>query len=111
MVLLTLSSAVFAQGERVDGTFLLRSCGSNVRLQDGDKNVDYQLAAYCSGAVHGVADVLDAFDLVSLPDGSSVGQLTRVVEKYLREHPEKLADRDTNLIAYALKEAFPAKKK
>lgn len=48
-------------------------------------------------------------DFVStcIPDEASVGQLARVVVKWLRDHPEKLHELKSFLVMEALKEAFP----
>lgn len=43
------------------------------------------------------------------PEGSVGGQWARVVEKWLKEHPERLHEPAVFLIVDALREAFPCK--
>ncbi len=48
-------------------------------------------------------------DFVStcIPDAAPIGQLARVLVKWLREHPEKLHELKSFLVIDALKDAFP----
>jgi len=49
----------------------------------------------------------DDFANTCIPDEASIGQLARVVVKWLREHPEKLHELKSFLVMEALKNAFP----
>ncbi len=46
---------------------------------------------------------------VCVPDEVTVGQITKVVVKYLKDHPEKLHLGAGLLTMTALKDAFPCK--
>ena len=46
---------------------------------------------------------------VQLPDGVTMGQLERVIVKFLEEHPAELHNTSTWLIQEALSDAFPCK--
>lgn len=71
--------------------------------------LDYQEAANLYGYVAGVHDALDGVVFCS-PGTARAGQLMAVVQKYVKEHPERW-DNDANyLVVAALKDAFPCKK-
>lgn len=44
-----------------------------------------------------------------LPDGETIGQVSDVVSKYLKAHPDEWTATGTQLILEALREAYPAK--
>ena len=88
------------------GNDLVEDCTS-----DNDSNV-----LTCLGYVMGVADMIDAnstldisgFSPICIPSETvTVGQLRRVVVKYLNSHPEKTHDPAVVLVVVALREAFP----
>jgi hypothetical protein len=106
IVVLTLSS-MSAQPIPATGTTLIGTC--SVAL--GDATTRPVGAGVCLGIVHGVGDVLNSEYRVDLPDGYTTEQGVRVVMKYLQDHPEELADRDSTLVVRALTKAFPPKKK
>lgn len=58
---------------------------------------------YCHGFVSGVADTTQNANLM----GIQRGQMVRVVEKYLVDHPEKLSLVADFLVREALEKAFP----
>ncbi len=46
---------------------------------------------------------------ICVPDDATAGQLEQVVQKYLREHPEKLHESAGSLSAEAIYAAFPCR--
>jgi Rap1a immunity proteins len=88
----------------VDGNKLWRSC-------DGDTNTDKGL---CYGYAAAVVDSQEALlakgkYLFCVPATGTLGQLTDVVKKHLRDHPEDRHHPATFLVIRALMEAFPCK--
>ena len=63
------------------------------------------------GYVAGVRDsntfILDT--LVDIPDNITLGQLCRIVKKYMEEHPEKMHYNADWIVTQAIREAFPKK--
>ena len=76
---------------------------------------DSRAEAYCLAYVMGVADMVGSisdrmvsgFDAVCFPNETTVGQLHRVVVKYLEAHPEETHQPAVILVTVALREAFP----
>jgi hypothetical protein len=63
---------------------------------------------YCHGLVSGIADsTQNDANIMGIPRG----QLVRVVQKYLIDHPEKLSLASSFLIRDALIKAFPKVRK
>jgi hypothetical protein len=95
-----------------DGNQLITACKSAVRsLDDPSREYtkqDVYNIGFCQGFVSGTADSMhnDA-DLM----GISRGQMVRVVEKYLEDHPEKLSLAASFLVHDALTKAFPKMQK
>jgi hypothetical protein len=112
-ILLVLSHAyVLGQTEpvRPDGIGLIKKCHAAVRIFDSERNVtkdDVADANVCTAMIHGEVDILQAFDRVTLPDGSGMEEHVRVLDRYLHNHPEELHERDTFLIMKAMMGAYP----
>jgi len=90
-----------------DGNQLIAACKSAVQMLDEPsrtftKQEVYNIG-YCHGFVSGVADTTLDADLMNIPRG----QMVRVVEKYLADHPEKLSLVAYFLVHEALVKAFP----
>jgi hypothetical protein len=69
-------------------------------------------AATGLGYLQGVVDALNQMDLTCMPKTSvTVGQIERIVHKYLVNHPEGLHRGASVLVYLALDEAFPCPKK
>ncbi len=76
---------------------------------------DARSEAYCFAYVAGVADMVGSisvpmvsgFTAVCFPDETTLGQLNRVVVKYLKAHPEETHEPAVVLVTVALREAFP----
>jgi hypothetical protein len=90
-----------------DGNQLITACKSAVQMldepsRDFTKQEVYNIG-YCHGLVSGVADTTENANLI----GIQRGQMVRVVQKYLVDHPEKLSLTAFFLIREALVKAFP----
>jgi len=59
------------------------------------------------GRVTAVADIMEIRQTMCSPAGSTRGQLTAIVQKYLENHPETRHENDILLIMRALQEAWP----
>jgi hypothetical protein len=98
-------------GTFMDGNTLLTLCEATINLKTPDDAVKtYQ----CSGYISGVVDIYDTFIGQGVmtakwcrPDTITIGQLARVVTKYLREHPESLHLAAADQVEIAIVLAFP----
>jgi hypothetical protein len=70
----------------------------------------------CFGYVRGVWDTFSLYEaagyppLACIPQEATVGELVRVIVKYLNDHPNQLHEPDNVSLFKALKEAYPCKK-
>jgi hypothetical protein len=65
---------------------------------------------FCLVLMQGILHVSQLFGVLCPPGASNNSQYARIVVKYLRDHPEKLHERDSLLMFSALAQAFPCKK-
>ena len=93
------------------------------RCQKGDADGIDSLTSFgqCLGYVLGVYDSAPILDAAAekrqwdggwtacVPEGVEAGQLTAVVKKWLRAHPEKWHVHASGLVARAFQEAFPCR--
>lgn len=104
------------------GNDLLTNCSAFVKVMDGEKSKDVVKAGYCVGYLVGIQDGLLLMEgvatknksaknvkLVCTPIGTSVGQFARVLEKFLKDHPEYLHEPSGVLSYVAFTEAFPCR--
>jgi len=84
----------------VTGNRLIKTLGGD---ENGYRN------GYFDGYVNGVGD-LSYNVLWCPPQGVKRGQLSKIVEKYLKSHPELLHMSGSELVVNSLKEPFPCKK-
>ena len=61
----------------------------------------------CAGYVIGLTDILSGEGRICAPSAVTDGQVVRIVEKYLKEHPGVLHYAADSLVLIALKNAFP----
>jgi len=112
LALLLLSTSIVAMGENVSsgsGNGLLPQCQAAVDALTDDAKfaaASYDIG-YCTGLIHGISDVLESLGTVCPGDGVTGAQRTRVVVKFLNDHPARLNDRDTILVMDALRQAWP----
>jgi hypothetical protein len=99
-----------------DGNHLIVACKTALRVEDaGDEKgtgskQDAYYDGYCRGLVSGVASYINSEDGADLTTPNpSVGQLIRVVEKYMEDRPEELSKPAVWLIRVSLIKAFPKK--
>jgi hypothetical protein len=88
---------------RSNGNDLLLTCTENSKRMDGMSHGDFA-SGYCLGFVEGVS--LSSSDICA-PEDVTAGQGTRVVLKYLQDHPEQLHEGSAILVRKALSIAFP----
>ena len=98
------------------GNDLLRGCTIFLRVQDGD-NASQQDASYAvltMGYIEGVKRGCDMMQTAhgfklpyAIPPDVDAGQIVRVIDKWLEDHPEKLHLPAEALILEALVQAFP----
>ena len=111
-------SLVAAQAGASTGNELLTSCKTMIRLMDNGYKSDSANDAYDAGVCLGfTSGVRSTISLLELPESilscpptkATMGQLARVVVKFLEEHPAQLDGEQTLLTMLAFKEAFPCK--
>ena len=126
MVLLVSLAGVHAIAQKtiLDGNNLDDNCRYARQLDNGVKisDAEFGKATFCEGYIRGVLD--EIWMQTNLPDEigvKNVGrsticadaisneQTTKVVIKYLQDHPEKLNLTANYLIRLSLQEAFPCK--
>jgi hypothetical protein len=116
----SLNVTVQAQADAVSGSGhrLVVQCASALRYMD-DPKIDPKMNftaweqagfGYCLGLVRGVTETLIHLKQIDAPNATQ-GQGVRLVQKYLHDHPEELANPDVVLVFRALTEAFPRVKK
>lgn len=100
------------------GSQLLDDCSVAIKKTSDMQGLDYQKAAWCMGFLYGFTSANTAYVALEQTDeplfcapesGASVDQYSRVVVKYLEEHPEKLHMSAGPLALMALRDAFPCK--
>ena len=104
-ILMFLSLPVAAAELRSDGNALLEYC-----TNDDDVDVtSIYTSGWCAGFITGVSRAHGALGggAFCLPDELTTGQSSRVVVKYLEDHPAELHKADTHLVLNAFLEAFP----
>ena len=95
--------------QAVDGKTFLEYCQAYVDVLDNEHEQlqDPIGAGYCLGFVIGAASMLSGS--VCLPEDEVItgNKLTRMMVKYLQDHPEDLVEEDVQLTGMALMEAYP----
>ncbi len=101
-----------------DGNQFLKECTQSIRSMDGETLTSLQLALnlHCVAYIEGFTDaplwyvlVMNGPPLYCFPEGVKVGQATRIVVKWMKDHPESLHFEKGIIIGIALKIAFPCK--
>ena len=119
------SSSAFTQ----DGNKLLFGCSQVVKYLDGVKKSLDSDASYCMGLLkgfmhattigHGIYSndrpnykVEGSKDKrgICLPQSVTISQSSRIIVKWLKDHPNKLHEDETILIFLALYQSFPCNK-
>lgn len=106
------ASIFFAQPSAagwMSGNELLSAC------EEMNEAIKYQQLGWCRGYIVGIADAMSPGNSVNgykakFTAGITVQQLTDVVLKFLREHPEDRHYSAGSLVAEALSKAFPSKR-
>lgn len=116
-LLLLLNLLAFSFVSKADGNSLLTECAAAERFIETnhmpeDSFAHFQIA-HCLGVVSGVGTTLFVLAHGNLikscmpKDGMPNSQLVRIVNQYLRQHPEELHQEDVPLIMMALSKAYP----
>ena len=93
------SSPALCEKQFVSGKQLLVNCESGVDYAEGN----------CTGYISGVFDNSITINKQCLPQNATAGKRVKVVEEYLKEHPERLHTIASVLVQAAINEAFPCK--
>jgi hypothetical protein len=108
------SGAATAEGG--DGNELITQCAAGVKAADGGKLNDYDDASFCLGLTQGVRQAMRLLNeelppqyQTCFPNGITNGQGMRIVLKYLQDHPDRLQERNADLVYLAYKTAYPCK--
>jgi Rap1a immunity proteins len=117
--LLSLSLPAWSIADNGDGNKLLSDCGPLIAFLDGE-SVDQDKSrgiSFCLGLIQGMLHMNQFYEyqlkgaaLFCAPNSMTNGQATRIVVKYLRDHPEELHQPDSVLTFTALRAAFPCGK-
>jgi hypothetical protein len=93
------------------GNELLRKMESYDNVKDRTKEVKELDVGYLMGYVEAATSVLQVADMLCVPPGVTLGQMARIIGKYLREHPAELHEEAHFLVYQALRRPFPCKRK
>ena len=96
---LLLSNPALCEKQFVSGKQLLVNCESGVDYAEGN----------CTGYISGVFDNSRIINKQCLPHSATAGKRVKVVEEYLKKHPERLHTIASVLVQDAINEAFPCK--
>ncbi len=119
-VFLACFPVLVANAEDDDGNFLLRECKEtlNATYQQCEPAVS---SMHCLGYIDGLVAMNDIYKstvlkgssqaLICLPKEKklTVGELSRIVVKYLEDNPKQLQESAASLATVALSKAFPCK--
>ena len=100
-----------AQATFVDGKKLKEWSDAAERHEAGNaRDTDAYVTGLYMGYVEGVADIMDG-TIICLSGETTVGQVTAIVTKFLKDNPEKWKLPANYIIGYALTPVFPCNKK
>ncbi|MBM4053083.1 MAG: hypothetical protein FJ264_00110 [Planctomycetes bacterium] len=99
---MNVESAPFTSGNE-----LVDHMKENDKAVAGQKEVDWLKTGLYIGFVGGVYDACDGAFFCASPSEPTQGEITAVVSKYLKEHPERWNEPAVVLIVDALKAAYP----
>ena len=108
--------ATFGQPDGTTGSGLLEQCELMLKTMDmpiagpgSPTGFDAFKGGRCNGMVHATLQIVRSASnwRTCVPEAVAVEQATRVVIRYLEEHPERLHESDVSLLIRALQDAFP----
>ena len=99
------SHGAFAEHVFYDGNYLLEVMQEYHKYQRLDRSANYVLAGRFVGYVGGVADAVAG--TLCPPKGATAGQYASIVTQYMIDHPEEWAFPAHEIVAKALRQAFP----
>ncbi len=110
LVIFTLLFAPCVGSSYVDGFKLKGWADADTRTDIGNVQPgDFQKSGRLAGYVLGVHDVLKGIHMICGTSRVRVGQLVVIVEKYVRENPDKWDNSGSSLVLVALTSSFPCK--
>lgn len=119
-VMLIFASIAHAEHYYLDGFKLMQTCqrgDTGERSPTFEENVRADIAAgvcigYIMGGVDGIhtAETLSRSSIICEPDVRA-GQIKMIVRRFLETHPEYLHRSAADIVAVALREAFPCTKR
>ena len=114
IILLCITYSVNASSDPSNGSTLLKRCQSAIDLTNKlPMDHDIYGSAYCFGFIQGFSESNTFFSALKntrffcIPEQVTLLQKTRVVLKYLTDHPNKLHENESYLVYDALLEGFP----
>lgn len=112
VALVTVLSTIAAPASAGTGSEMLKNCAEF--LKENNQIDGYFSSGVCAGFVAGVTNTLGYVRNASpqtvhtcIPDGFTVGQGIRILQKYLTDHPKDLHRPATELALVAYREAYP----
>ena len=100
LALLLASAPASATPQWMNGNKLYEGCTRNTN----------STLMYAAGAIDAAADLVDSVGYC-IPKAVELGQVSDVLCRYLRNHPEQRHWGGSLLISYAMKEAWPCEKR
>jgi hypothetical protein len=88
-----------------NGNELVQKMREFEKQERGDPSADYASSGFYMGYVVGVYEAMR--DFFNAPENVTVAQVCSIVEKYLKENPEKWTLPASVLVMEALQKAFP----
>ena len=112
VALVTVLSAIAAPASAETGSEMLKNCAEF--LKENNQIDGYFSSGVCAGFVSGVTNTLAIVRHASpetvhtcIPDGFTIGQGIRILQKYLTDHPKDLHLPATILALKAYRDAYP----
>lgn len=115
VILIILFLLSFSQSSHADGNSLLSDCKVALDLLDGKSTNGSSVAAgLCMGIIQGMRHMNSLYEsklskedtYFCVPEKAQLGQLTRVVVKYLEDNPSELHNHEAFLIAFAFSASY-----
>jgi Rap1a immunity proteins len=104
-------TSVPSPSSALTGNELLRKMEAYENAKDRTKDASSVDVGYLMGYVDAATSVFQAVDMLCVPGGVTLGQMTRIIGKYMRENPAVLHEEGHFLVYQALRGPFPCKGK
>lgn len=107
---LTVSTASAAQSDSANA--ILPDCRSLIDIREGRERINSLNAygaGYCAGMLNVVGYTINPEQCIDLPDHATVGQMARVIIRYIEARPQEMHRPFLVLVWEALRDAWPNK--